>query len=187
MELLPGGEQLELNRVILDFDDNVAVLRFNHPEVMNAVGADMLEGLADAMREIEDPNNGARCLLITGVGRGFCAGANLSDSKRPKRGAGINLRDGYHPLFFALRDLEMPVVTAVNGAAAGVGMSFAMFGDIVCASKSAFFLQAFARIGLVRVVAARRAPARREGRDLGPGQPALRRQRSTHGGRDGDR
>ena len=140
---------MELNRVILDFDDNVAVLRFNHPEVMNAVGADMLEGLADAMREIEDPNNGARCLLITGEGRGFCAGANLSDSKRPKRGAGVNLRDGYHPLFFALRDLEMPVVTAVNGAAAGVGMSFAMFGDIVCASKSAFFLQAFARIGLV--------------------------------------
>ncbi len=140
---------MELNRVILDFDDDVAVLRFNHPEVMNAVGADMLEGLAYAMREIEDPNNGARCLLITGEGRGFCAGANLSDSKRPKRGAGVNLRNAYHPLFFALRDLDMPVVTAVNGAAAGVGMSFAILGDIVCASKSAFFLQAFARIGLV--------------------------------------
>ncbi|MYA16398.1 MAG: enoyl-CoA hydratase/isomerase [Gammaproteobacteria bacterium] len=140
---------MDLNRVILDFDDNVAVLRFNHPEVMNAVGVDMLEGLADALREIQDPNNGARCVLITGEGRGFCAGANLSDTKRPKHGAGASLRGGYHPLFFALRDLDMPVVTAVNGAAAGVGMSFAMFGDIVCASKSAFFLQAFARIGLV--------------------------------------
>ena len=140
---------MELNRVILDFDENVAVLRFNHPEVMNAVGADMLEGLADALREIQDPNNGARCLLITGEGRGFCAGANLSDTKRPKGSAGASLRNAYHPLFFALRDLDMPVVTAVNGAAAGVGMSFAMFGDIVCASKSAFFLQAFARIGLV--------------------------------------
>ena len=140
---------MELNRVVLDFDDNVAVLRFNHPEVMNAVGADMLEGLADALREVEDPNNGARCLLITGEGRGFCAGANLSDRKRPKHGAGASLRSAYHPIFFSLRDLDMPVVTAVNGAAAGVGMSFALIGDIVCASKNAFFLQAFARIGLV--------------------------------------
>lgn len=140
---------MKLNRVILDFNDNVAVLRFNHPEVMNAIGVDMLEGLADALREIRDPNNGVRCLLVTGEGRGFCAGANLSDTKRPKQGAGASLRSAYHPLFFALRDLDMPVVTAVNGAAAGVGMSFAMFGDIVCASKSAFFLQAFALIGLV--------------------------------------
>ena len=138
-----------LNRVILDFDGNVAVLRFNHPEVMNAVGADMLEGLSDAIREIQDPNNGARCLLITGEGRGFCAGANLSDRKRPKQGAGGSLRAAYHPLLFSLRDLDMPIVTAVNGAAAGVGMSFAMIGDIVCASRGAFFLQAFARIGLV--------------------------------------
>ena len=140
---------MEFNRVILDFDGNVAVLRFNHPEVMNAVGADMLEGLSDATREIQDPNNGARCLLITGEGRGFCAGANLSDRKRPKQGAGASLRAAYHPLLFSLRDLDMPIVTAVNGAAAGVGMSFAMIGDIVCASKGAFFLQAFARIGLV--------------------------------------
>ena len=142
------GKRLELNKVTLDFHGKVAVLRFNHPEVMNAVGADMLEGLHAAMREIQDPNNGARCLLITGEGRGFCAGANLSDPKRGG-GAGGSLRSGYHPLLLALRDLDMPIVTAVNGAAAGVGMSFAIMGDIVCASKGAFFLQAFARIGLV--------------------------------------
>ena len=140
---------MELNRVDLDFDGNVAVLKFNHPEVMNAIGADMLEGLADAIREVQDPNNGVRCLVITGAGRGFCAGANLSDSGRSKRSAGDALRSAYHPMLFALRDLDMPVVTAVNGAAAGVGMSFAIIGDIVCASKPAFFLQAFARIGLV--------------------------------------
>ena len=182
-----------LNRVILDFDGNVAVLRFNHPEVMNAVGADMLEGLRDAIREIQDPNNGARCLLITGEGRGFCAGANLSDRKRPKQGAGTSLRAAYHPLLFSLRDLDMPIVTAVNGAAAGVGMSFAMIGDIVCASRGAFFLQAFARIGLVPrrrrhvhaaaphrlgpragAVAARRTPPGRKGARLGPCQPCLR-------------
>ena len=139
---------MELNKVTLDFHGKVAVLRFNHPEVMNAVGADMLEGLHAAMREVQDPNNGARCLLLTGEGRGFCAGANLSDPKRGG-GAGGSLRAGYHPLLLTLRDLDMPLVTAVNGAAAGVGMSFAIMGDIVCASKGAFFLQAFARIGLV--------------------------------------
>lgn len=140
---------MELNRVALDFDGNVAVLRFNHPEVMNAIGVEMLEGLADAIAEVQDPNNGARCLVITGEGRGFCAGANLTDRGRSKRGAGASLRTDYHPILFSLRDLDMPIVTAVNGAAAGVGMSFAIIGDIVCASKVAFFLQAFARIGLV--------------------------------------
>ena len=63
--------------------------------------------------------------------------------------SGDGLRSGYHPLLLALRDLPIALVTAVNGAAAGVGMSFAMMGDIVCASKDAYFLQAFARIGLV--------------------------------------
>ena len=142
---------MELNQVLLDFDDSVALMKFNHPEVMNAIGADMLEGLADALAAIQDPGNGARCLVIAGEGRGFCSGANLADTgggSNARRGGG-GLRNTYHPLLLALRDLEMPIVTAVNGAAAGVGMSFAMMGDIVCASRNAFFLQAFARIGLV--------------------------------------
>ena len=139
---------MEFNKVVLDFEAEVAVLKFNHPEVMNAIGADMLDGLNAALREVQDPNNGARCLLLTGVGRGFCAGANLADRNRGS-GAGASLRTAYHPLLLALRDLDMPIVTAVNGAAAGVGMSFALFGDIVCAARNAFFLQAFARIGLV--------------------------------------
>ena len=141
----------KLERLSLAFEDKVAVLKFNHPEVMNAVGARMLEDFFVALEEIKDPGNGARCLLITGEGRGFCAGANLQDEDRGKRrgGSGDGLRTSYHPILLTLRDLEMPIVTAVNGAAAGVGMSFAMMGDIVCASKNAFFLQAFARIGLV--------------------------------------
>ena len=140
---------MDFNKVVLDFEGRVAVLKFNHPEVMNAVGADMLEGLNAAIREVQDPNNGARCLLLTGVGRGFCAGANLADRGGRGDGAGASLRTAYHPLLLTLRDLDMPLVTAVNGAAAGVGMSFALLGDIVCAAKGAFFLQAFARIGLV--------------------------------------
>jgi 2-(1,2-epoxy-1,2-dihydrophenyl)acetyl-CoA isomerase len=143
------GETMQ--RMSLAFDDNVAILKFNHPEVMNAVGAQMLEDFTEAVHEVRKPDNGARCLLLTGEGRGFCAGANLQDENREKRrgGAGDGLRSGYHPLLFMLRDLDMPIVTAVNGAAAGVGMSFAIIGDIVCASKNAFFLQAFARIGLI--------------------------------------
>ena len=142
---------MDFNKVTLDFageSSNVAVLRFNHPEVLNAIGADMLEGLDAALREVQDPNNGARCLLITGEGRGFCAGANLADRKRGQ-GAGASLRNAYPPSVAYPARSGNAVVTAVNGAAAGVGMSLAILGDIVCASKHAFFLQAFARIGLV--------------------------------------
>lgn len=139
-------------RMSLEFNDGVALLKFNHPEVMNAVGSEMLKDFADAIAQIKNPANGARCLLLTGEGRGFCAGANLQDDSSSQSGskeAGNSLRNSYHPILFELRGLEMPMVTAVNGAAAGVGMSFAMMGDIVCASKSGFFLQAFAKIGLI--------------------------------------
>ncbi|HEX7035095.1 MAG TPA: enoyl-CoA hydratase/isomerase [Pseudomonadales bacterium] len=138
-----------MERVTLTFEGNVAVLKFNHPEVMNAVGQQMAAELLQAVLQVR--NSGARCLLITGEGRGFCAGANLQDEARGERqgGAGDMLRRVYHPLLVTLRELEIPIVTAVNGAAAGVGMSFAIIGDIVCASKQAFFLQAFSRIGLV--------------------------------------
>ena len=139
-----------MERMSLAFNDRIAVLKFNHPEVMNAIGSRMLEDFFEAMAEIRKPASGARALLLTGEGRGFCAGANLADEDRAERsGAGDGLRTHYHPLLLQMRDLDMPVVTAVNGAAAGVGMSFAMMGDIVCASKSSFFLQAFAKIGLV--------------------------------------
>ena len=143
-----------MERLSLDFVDRVAVLKFNHPEVMNAVGAQMLLDFNEAIGEIKNPANGARCLLLTGEGRGFCAGANLQDdgpkdADATRKPAGDSLRKSYHPIMFELRGLEMPMVTAVNGAAAGVGMSFAMMGDIVCASKAGYFLQAFARIGLI--------------------------------------
>jgi len=142
-------------KVTLEYEGKIAVVRLNHPEVMNAVGAEMLADFIDVVDELG--NSDARCMLLTGTGRGFCAGANLQsrdedvtpgENSRPRK-SGTVLRTGYHPLLFAIRELEIPVVTAVNGAAAGVGMSFALMGDIVCASKQAFFLQAFAKIGLV--------------------------------------
>ena len=138
-------------RIILEFDNNVATIRLNHPEVLNAMGSQMVEEFSLALLEVGDPANGARCLLLMGEGRAFCSGANLTDEGRAGRtgGARTTLRRNYHPLLCGLRDLEMPMVTAVHGPAAGVGMSFALMADIVCASKEGYFLQAFARIGLV--------------------------------------
>jgi 2-(1,2-epoxy-1,2-dihydrophenyl)acetyl-CoA isomerase len=137
-------------RISLEFDGKVAVLKFNHPEVLNAIGAQMLGELREAVRAVADPANGARCLLLTGEGRAFCSGANLADdANKPRQSSGDTLRGGYHPMLMALRDLDMPMVSAVNGAAAGVGMSLAIMADLVCASKNAYFLQAFARIGLI--------------------------------------
>ena len=143
---------MEFNKVILDIEEGVAILRLNDPEVLNAVGSDMLTGLHEVVAEIQKPEHGVRCLLLTGEGRGFCSGANLAPAPGGNERVappGNSLRGGYHPLLITLKNLNFPMVTAVNGAAAGVGMSFAIMGDVVCASKKAFFLQAFARIGLV--------------------------------------
>lgn len=142
---------MKYERILFEIVDNIAVLRLNHPEVLNAVGSQMVEELNDVLFEISSDDSTARCLLITGEGRAFCSGANLADPDRSQRrgGAQENLRRNYHPLLLGLRDLEMPIVTAVHGPAAGVGMSFALMGDIICASRQAYFLQAFARIGLV--------------------------------------
>lgn len=139
---------MEFNKIEYEIQDQVALVRLNDPSVMNAIGNEMLGELSQAVSLATKPDSGARCMLLTGVGRGFCSGANLADSSTFKQVDG-SLRGGYHPLLLALRDMNMPFVTAVNGAAAGVGMSFAMMGDIVCASRDAFFLQAFANIGLV--------------------------------------
>lgn len=131
----------------------VAVLTMNHPEVMNAASITMVEGLIAALKYIEASSE-FRAVVLTGEGRGFCSGANLSEgvSRRTSEGppdAGEALETAYHPLLRRLRNLRMPLVTAVNGAAAGVGMSLALMGDLILAGRSAYFLQAFARIGLV--------------------------------------
>jgi 2-(1,2-epoxy-1,2-dihydrophenyl)acetyl-CoA isomerase len=142
---------MDFNRVTLDHDNGVAVVTLNHPEVMNALSLEMLEGLGEAMDFVEDKANGVRCLVLTGQGRGFCAGANLQgrNTGDGKRGAGSVLESHYHPLLRRMRHLPIPILTAVNGVAAGAGMSIALMGDLVLAARSAYFLQAFRRIGLV--------------------------------------
>lgn len=135
--------------ILLTFDNGVAMLTLNDPGRLNAVSLQMIRELNHSMEAIENPANGARCLVLTGAGRGFCSGANLQERAAPSQPAVDMLADYYHPFLRRLRNLAMPFVTAVNGPAAGVGMSFALMGDIVLASKTAYFLQAFRRIGLM--------------------------------------
>jgi 2-(1,2-epoxy-1,2-dihydrophenyl)acetyl-CoA isomerase len=142
---------MEFERAKLDIDGTVGILTLNHPEVMNAVSTEMIGGIMGALNEAEKPKSGMRCLIITGAGRGFCAGANLQPSGNVsgQRDAGSVLETHYHPMLRKLRELPMPIVSAVNGAAAGVGMSLALMADLVMCARSSYFLQAFRRIGLV--------------------------------------
>jgi 2-(1,2-epoxy-1,2-dihydrophenyl)acetyl-CoA isomerase len=142
-------------KISLEAVGDVAVITLNDPAVLNAFGQKLREDMADALDQVEA--GPARCLVITGAGRAFCSGANLNDPDRPERDRAAealgdvesDLESWYNPMFLRLRALSIPVVTAINGIAAGAGMSLALTGDIKLAARSASFLQAFARIGLV--------------------------------------
>ena len=139
----------DFERAYVTAHGKVAVLTLNHPEAMNAAGATLVNGVSKALDFIANKDNGFRVVILTGEGRGFCSGANLSERGGAVQGAGQALETIFHPFLRRLRDYPMPIVTAVNGAAAGVGMSIALMGDLVIAARSAYFLQAFTRIGLV--------------------------------------
>jgi 2-(1,2-epoxy-1,2-dihydrophenyl)acetyl-CoA isomerase len=142
-------------RVLLETAGPVAILTLNDPSVLNAFGVKLREDMTDAMDRVE--SSSARCLVITGAGRAFCSGAYLNDPDRAIRDRAAeargevksDLQSWYNPMFVRLRALSIPIVTAINGMAAGAGMSLALMGDIRVAARSASFLQAFARIGLV--------------------------------------
>lgn len=143
---------MQFKHATLEFDGPVAILKLDHQEVMNAVSMDMLGGLGEALDAIDDRRDEVRCLVITGAGRAFCTGANLQGRGKQTSGksnAGQSLEIGFHPFLRRLRRLHCPIVTAVNGPAAGAGMSFALMGDMILCARSSYFLQAFRRIGLV--------------------------------------
>jgi len=134
----------------LTLDGPVAVLAYNRPEVLNAMSPESLAEFGEALDVIEDPASGVRCVVLTGEGRAFCAGANLRErASGDAPEAGAVLDTSYHPILRRLRDLRCPLITAVNGPAAGGGMAFALMGDLIVAVRSAYFMQAFRRIGLV--------------------------------------
>lgn len=136
--------------VLLTVEDQIALITLNAPEVLNALSTEMVRQLSIAVSRAQRDET-VRCLLINAAGRGFCAGANLQARGQGGEAAppGTALETHYAPLMNKLKNLPFPVVTAVNGPAAGVGMSLALSGDIVVAADSAYFLQAFAKIGLI--------------------------------------
>ena len=125
----------------------VAIITLARPDSLNALSAPMLGELLAAVEEIAA--SGARCLLITGDGRGFSSGADLASGGGLPDDVGAALEEYYNPLLEALFALPIPVVAAVNGPAAGAGCSLALAADLVVAGRSAYFLQAFVNIGLI--------------------------------------
>src|ERR1043166_4989563 len=109
-------ETMQFKHVTVDFDGPVAILKLDHPEVMNAVSMDMLGGLGEALDAIDDRKAEVRCLVITGQGRAFCTGANLQGRGNAKPGgrsnAGAALETAYHPFLRRLRNLHCPIVTS---------------------------------------------------------------------------
>ena len=145
--------QVSSQPVLLDrLERGVLTLTLNRPERLNALNGALIEGLSAGIKRAgTEPE--CRAVLITGAGRGFCAGADLANrafapgDARPDLGAA--LENGPNPIIRGIRNLPKPVVCAVNGPAAGAGANIALACDIVLAAKSAQFLQAFARIGLI--------------------------------------
>ncbi len=127
-------------------DGAVMTITLNRPDVLNALDAAMHAGLRDALAEAAAPE--VRAVVLTGAGRGFCVGQDLAEFREmPDVGAGLQER--YHPNVRAIRALEKPVLAAVNGAAAGAGLSLACACDLRIAADSASFVPAFINIGLV--------------------------------------
>ncbi|MBE0452047.1 enoyl-CoA hydratase-related protein [Roseovarius autotrophicus] len=133
--------------ITLDISGGIAVLCLNRPEKMNALNAQMRAEITDAMTHA---GRNARTVVLTGNGRAFCSGQDLTDGGNV---ANLDLervlREEYVPMLRAITDCPVPVISAVNGPAAGAGANLALLADVVIATESAYFLQAFTRIGLV--------------------------------------
>jgi 2-(1,2-epoxy-1,2-dihydrophenyl)acetyl-CoA isomerase len=140
-----------MTEILSDIAAGVTTLTLNRPDVLNSFTRSMARELRDAIARIA-ADDSVRAVLLTGAGRGFCAGQDLAEAA-PKDGAmpdlGDIVRDSYNPVIRAIRTLEKPVLCAVNGVAAGAGANLAFACDIVFASTKASFIQSFAKIGVI--------------------------------------
>ena len=134
-----------------EYDKGVALITLNRPERLNSFTQQMHDELKSVMKILQSRVD-LRGVILTGAGRGFCAGQDLAERKPLPEGQmrdmGESLEKNYKPLVLAIRALPVPVVCFVNGVAAGAGVSLALASDILIAAKSASFLQAFAKLGL---------------------------------------
>jgi len=140
------------NTIILEIDAGIAKLTLNRPDRLNSFTVEMHEEVADALKKIETDSS-LRTLVLSGAGRGFCAGQDLSDRAIAPGEEGVDLGESvekrYNPLIKRITNLPLPVICAVNGVAAGAGANIALAADIVIAAKSAKFIESFSNIGLV--------------------------------------
>jgi 2-(1,2-epoxy-1,2-dihydrophenyl)acetyl-CoA isomerase len=142
---------VDYETILLEIADHAARLTLNRPDRLNSFTAQMHDEVSRALEKVSTSD--ARVLVLTGAGRGFCAGQDLADRAVSPGADGVDLGESlekrYNPLIGRLTSLEMPVVCAVNGVAAGAGANIALACDIVVAAKSAKFIQSFANIGLI--------------------------------------
>jgi 2-(1,2-epoxy-1,2-dihydrophenyl)acetyl-CoA isomerase len=128
-------------------DGAVLTITLNRPDVLNAINTDMHRAFARALKEARAGE--VRAVVVTGAGRGFCVGQDLTEFRESPGDIGARLRANYHPNILAIRALEKPVLAAVNGPAAGAGLSLACACDLRIAADDATFVPAFINIGLV--------------------------------------
>ena len=133
--------------ITFEVTDGIGVITLNRPDKLNALSSQMRAEIPDAIHHAE--TDGARVVVITGAGNSFCSGQDLSATSVGGADMERGLRDEYNPMLRAIHECRLPVISAVNGAAAGAGANLALAADVVIASESAYFLQAFTRIGLI--------------------------------------
>jgi 2-(1,2-epoxy-1,2-dihydrophenyl)acetyl-CoA isomerase len=143
---------MNYKHILFDHADGIARITLNRPDRLNSFNIAMHEEVRDAIERTRG-NGTSRVLVITGAGRAFCAGQDLSDRAVAPGGSGVDLGESiekrYKPLVLSLRRLSMPVIAAVNGVAAGAGANIAFACDLVIAARSASFIQSFAKLGLI--------------------------------------
>lgn len=143
---------MEFNNIEFVINGGVATLTLNRPKSLNSFTVEMHTEIRTVMQQVIE-DKAIRCLLITGAGRGFCAGQDLGDrassGDSPAPDVGASVEKYYNPLILSIMNLPKPVVCAVNGVAAGAGASIALACDIVIAARSASFIQVFCKIGLI--------------------------------------
>lgn len=141
---------MQFSQIEYKIENQIAHIILSNPQTLNAIDVLMAEEISAAL---DDAQVNARVVIISGSGRAFCSGANLAgrdaDFDNKNRDTGARLESHYNPLILKLQNSGIPIITMVNGAAAGIGASIALMGDIILASESAYFLQAFVNIGLV--------------------------------------
>jgi 2-(1,2-epoxy-1,2-dihydrophenyl)acetyl-CoA isomerase len=139
---------VSFENIIYEKQNGVASITLNRPQAMNAFTIPMNGELQQALKDAEDDKS-IRCILLTGAGRGFCAGQDLKGRTPDQKGSlGASLRERYNPIILRLRRTEKISIAAVNGVAAGAGCNLALACDLRVASEEATFVQAFARVGL---------------------------------------